>query len=129
VRAGIAAGIVVEVEPLNQGRFVIRWAGLEKKVTPEEAAAISVEPFQEDAARPLPTGNLGALRDGQQGEVFGLSPAIRGLERRRLLDLGFVPGSRVVREGSGFLNGPVRFRVRGTVQAIRPEQSKKIFLK
>jgi DtxR family Mn-dependent transcriptional regulator len=62
-------------------------------------------------------------------QVHSISQAVRGLQRRRLLDLGFVPGSRVCKEGVAAFGGPMRFRIRGTTQALRTELARSIFTK
>jgi DtxR family Mn-dependent transcriptional regulator len=127
IAAGLAPGLTVDVHMLSGGRFLVEWAGQEARVDTAQAAAMMVAACEEKTPADLPQGNLYHLEDGQEARIHSLSPAVRGLERRRLLDLGFVQGSRVVRESSGAFNGPVRFRVRGTIQALRAEQAKKIF--
>jgi DtxR family Mn-dependent transcriptional regulator len=55
-----------------------------------------------------------------------ISGACRGIERRRLMDLGVVPGTRieaVMRSPSG---DPTAYRLRGTLIAIRRQQAEKI---
>lgn len=127
VAAGLAPEIILEIHMLNGGRFLAKWAGMEHVLDTEQAAALLVQPCDLGSTPDLPGGTLHATRDGAEVTIHSLSPAVRGLERRRLLDLGFVPGSRVVREGSGAFDGPGRFRVRGTVQALRTSQAKNIF--
>lgn len=127
IGAGLAPGLIVDVHMLSGGRFLVEWAGQEARVDTAQAAAMLVAACDDVATSELPQGNLYHLKDGQEARIHSLSPAVRGLERRRLLDLGFVQGSRVVRESSGAFTGPVRFRVRGTVQALRSGQAKKIF--
>lgn len=67
--------------------------------------------------------NLSSLRRGERAKVLGLSPACRGAERRRLLDLGFVAGTPVEVEMASPMGDPVGYRVRGTVIALRREQA------
>ena len=69
------------------------------------------------------TEYLSGLKIGQRGQVLGLSPACRGPERRRLLDLGFVPGTEVVAEMQSPGGDPTGYRVRGTLIALRTEQA------
>ena len=128
VDLGMAPGLVVEVHILTGGRFLVKWAGRETVLDSSKAAALLVVDCDSSTVGHLPGGILEETGDGQTVTIHSLSPAIRGLERRRLLDLGFVPGSRVVREGSGPFRGPGRFRVRGTIQALRPEQARNIFI-
>jgi len=66
---------------------------------------------------------LSGLRVGERGKVLGLTPACRGAERRRLLDLGFVAGTPVEVEMVSPAGDPTAYRVRGTVIALRREQA------
>lgn len=129
VSAGLAPEITLEIQRLNGGRFLVRWAGMEHVLDSSQAAALIVQPCEPERIPQLPDGNLLDTRDGEEAIIHSISPAEHGLKRRRLLDLGFVAGSRIVREGSGAFHGPIRFRVRGTVQALRPEQAKNVFTK
>jgi Fe2+ transport system protein FeoA len=77
----------------------------------------------------MPTGweRLSVLSAvGDSARVVGLSPALRGVERRRMLDLGLVPGTevRLVRRAPG--GDPVAYRIRGAVVALRREQADQI---
>lgn len=47
-------------------------------------------------------------------------------ERRRLLDLGILPGTRVENVMTSPLGDPVAYRVRGAVVALRREQARLI---
>jgi DtxR family Mn-dependent transcriptional regulator len=66
---------------------------------------------------------LSGLKPGERTRVVSLSPACRGPERRRLLDLGFVPGTLVEVEMVSPGGDPTAYRVRGTVIALRREQA------
>jgi ferrous iron transport protein A len=69
---------------------------------------------------------LAALVPGQQGVIAELRSA--GLERRRMMDLGFVPGTVVEAEMNSPLGDPVAYRIRGAVVALRREQAEQIIL-
>ncbi len=64
---------------------------------------------------------LADLQPGQSGIVTALFS--RGLERRRMMDLGIVPGTTVQAEMSSPLGDPIAFRVRGALVALRLEQA------
>ncbi|NDV62929.1 metal-dependent transcriptional regulator [Puniceicoccales bacterium CK1056] len=128
IQTGMVPGLMIEVQILTGGRFLVKWAGQETVLDSASAAALLVTECDPETGKGLPGGVLEDTADGAGVTIHSLSPAIRGLERRRLLDLGFVPGSTVVREGSGPFSGPARFRVRGTIQALRPEQTRNIFI-
>jgi DtxR family Mn-dependent transcriptional regulator len=67
---------------------------------------------------------LADLPFGQRGRVLGLSAACRGSERRRLLDLGFVPGSVVEAQLVSPAGDPTAYLVRGALVALRREQAR-----
>jgi Fe2+ transport system protein FeoA len=47
-------------------------------------------------------------------------------EKRRLMDMGFCPGAEIQRVLDAPLGGTIAFRIRGTVIALRDEQTDKI---
>jgi DtxR family Mn-dependent transcriptional regulator len=71
---------------------------------------------------------LADLKQGEISEIRGLSPAIRGRERNRLLDLGFVPGSPVELGFESPLASPSAYRVRGSLIALRREQAEQVYI-
>ena len=64
---------------------------------------------------------LAELEPGQAGTVKVLHHT--GLERRRLMDLGVVPGTSITAEMRSPLGDPVAYRVRGALIALRTEQA------
>lgn len=61
------------------------------------------------------------LKVGESGIVSALTA--RGIQRRRLLDLGFVPGVLVKNERKSPFGDPIAFKVRGAVIALRKEET------
>jgi len=78
-----------------------------------------------DGAVPLSRVGMGC-----PARVVRVSAEIRGLARRRILDLGFTRGARVeaILRSSFGGGDPVAYRVRGTVIALRREQAEQIFV-
>lgn len=70
------------------------------------------------------TQTLNALKPGQQAIVKALHS--EGLERRRLMDLGLLPGTLVAVELTSPLGDPTAYLVRGTLVALRQEQAARI---
>lgn len=66
------------------------------------------------------------LSPGQTGVVLDL--LIQGLTRRRLLDLGMVPGTRVEAVRRSPAGDPKAYRLRGSVIALREEEAKRILV-
>jgi DtxR family Mn-dependent transcriptional regulator len=101
------------------------WAdGNEQILAPVLAENITVTPLPDFRTEDLVEEEfLSGLRAGQRTRVVGLSPACRGAERRRLLDLGFVPGTVVEVDMVSPAGDPTAYRVRGAVVALRREQA------
>jgi Fe2+ transport system protein FeoA len=58
--------------------------------------------------------------------VTEISPLSRGVERRRLLDLGIIPGTEIGVELVNPGGDPTAYRIRGTVIALRSSQARLI---
>jgi DtxR family Mn-dependent transcriptional regulator len=71
---------------------------------------------------------LSSLKIGEEGTILGISKALRGQQRRRLMDLGIVPGTKIEAELESLTGDPVAYRVRGTSVALRKQQTDKIYL-
>ena len=101
------------------------WAdGNEHVLAPVLAENVSVQSLPEFCTADLVEDQfLSGLRPGERTRVVGLSPACRGPERRRLLDLGFVPGTLVEVDMISPAGDPTAYRVRGTAVALRREQA------
>jgi Fe2+ transport system protein FeoA len=70
--------------------------------------------------------NLDELTGTQQGTVRAVHG--EGPFRRRLLELGLVPGTPVDRVGAAPLGDPVRYRVRGAIVTLRHADAAKVEL-
>ncbi|WII39818.1 FeoA family protein [Paenibacillus thiaminolyticus] len=69
-----------------------------------------------------------ALAQADTGSRLRLSRIeVKGVLRRRLLDLGFVPGNTVEVLQRSPLGDPVAFRVNNTTIALRREESTRIY--
>jgi ferrous iron transport protein A len=67
------------------------------------------------------------LHNGEKGNVIKITSLnLEGVMRRRLLDLGFVPGAIVEVIRKSPLGDPIAFRVSQTMIALRKEESSKI---
>lgn len=71
---------------------------------------------------------LSSLNIGERGKVVGIAKSVRGQQRRRLMDLGIVPGTIIEAELESLLGDPVAYRVRGTSIALRKNQTDKIYI-
>lgn len=71
---------------------------------------------------------LAHVKTGQKARIVRLSDACQGVERRRLLDLGFVPHTDVAVEMISPSGDPTAYRVRGAQIALRREQASLIYV-
>jgi DtxR family Mn-dependent transcriptional regulator len=78
-------------------------------------------PRGESADEPFET--LLDLGAGEVGRVIDISPACRGSQRRRLLDLGVVTGTKIEAELVSLAGDPVAYRIRGALIALRSEHA------
>ena len=127
VAEGLAPGMVVRVTGVTPER-VRFWAnGDEHVLAPVVAANVFVRPEAAAAEAATVVGQpLCGLALGQSAEVVALSPGLRGQERRRLLDLGLLPGTRVTAELRSPGGDPTAYRVRGAMIALREEQARQV---
>ena len=125
VAQGLALGQIVRVTAVTPER-VHFWAnGDEHVLAPILAANIFVRPLPADAAEAAPAGRpLTALRLGESARVVALAAGLRGQERRRLLDLGLLPGTEVTAELRSPSGDPTAYRIRGATIALRAEQAR-----
>lgn len=68
--------------------------------------------------------SLADLSIGSAGRIVSLE--LGGLLRRRILDLGMVPGTQVRCVRKSPSGDPIAFQVRGSIIALRTEDLKKI---
>lgn len=131
VTAGFAAGMRLKVlETFPAGRRV-NLEGRVIELSLEEAANLEcasevVEPVLEGDR---PALRLSAIPPGETVVVEILTSACRGAERRRLLDLGMVPGSLVEVSFSSPFSSPRAYRVRGSLIGLRREQAEQIIVR
>jgi len=103
------------------------WAGGDEHVlAPILAANITVVPVTDEPEEELLGEPLTNLKSGDDAQVVGLSPRIRGVERRRLMDLGILPGTIIKNEMASAGGDPIAYRIRGALIALRNSQAELI---
>jgi DtxR family transcriptional regulator, Mn-dependent transcriptional regulator len=124
VAEGLHAGM--EIRLIEQTPHRVRfWAGGDEHVlAPIVASSIAVQPQAVPTMEAAPVETLEDLNPGEQAMVLRISPACRGVERRRLLDLGLLPGTVVGAEFVSPSGDPTAYRVRGASIALRDVQAR-----
>ncbi|MFV1985967.1 MAG: FeoA domain-containing protein [Gemmatimonadota bacterium] len=69
------------------------------------------------------SSTLADLEPGESARVIGISASCQGPQRRRLLDLGIVPGTEVVAEFESAGGDPMAYRIRAALIALREQQA------
>lgn len=92
------------------------------------ASLIHVTGVDEEESRPEGLRRLSDLPIGGEAMVYGLAPSCTGPERRRLLDLGVVPGTRIRCEFSSPFGTPRSYDIRGALIALRDHQADRILI-
>jgi len=90
---------------------------------------MKIEHRDRDDRSSCETGKLLPLCDvplGASVEVAGLSA--KGPLRRRLLDLGLVPGTRAIPRLHSLLGGPTAYEFRGTLVALRRKDARAVLV-
>ena len=73
--------------------------------------------------------NLTVLNIGEKAEVVSISKACRKSQRRRLMDLGILPGTIVTAEMKGLGGDPTAYNIRGAKIALRLDTAQQIRIK
>ncbi|MDZ7606570.1 MAG: FeoA family protein [Cyclobacteriaceae bacterium] len=71
---------------------------------------------------------LSELIPGQRASIDFIDENCQGIERNRLLDLGFVPGAQVEVAISSPFNDPTAYLIKGGLIALRRNQASKIHI-
>jgi len=124
VAEGLHPGMIVNVIEASSQRIRFWAEGDEHVLAPIIASNVSVVPIPEEIeCETLPCEHLSELEPGEEAIVSGISLACRGLERRRLLDLGILPGTVIRAEFASPPGDPMAYRIRDTLIALRDEQA------
>lgn len=126
VAEGLHPGDQLELIETSDERVHFRSARGEHQLEPVIAGNISVIELEQAPAELV--RRLSDLRTGQRGRVIGISPRCRGLERRRLLDLGVLPDTEIQAELVGLGGDPVAYRIRQALIALRRDQAELILI-
>jgi DtxR family Mn-dependent transcriptional regulator len=117
-------GMEIRITESNAQRIRFWANGDEHLLAPIVASSISVVPIPEKSkVEPVIGEPLNALEIGEVGEVIQISPRLRGQERRRMMDLGILPGTVIKAEMESPGGDPTAYRIRGALVAFREEQA------
>lgn len=125
---GLYPGIQIRMIEVNDKRVKFEANGEECILSPLIAKSITIGPIKFEKPVEGKLRTLSNLKVGEKGIVLGIAKSLRGQQRRRLMDLGIVPGTEIRAELESIASDPVAYRVRGSVIALRKDQADKIYL-
>ncbi|MBK5096200.1 MAG: DtxR family transcriptional regulator [Gemmatimonadetes bacterium] len=121
VAAGLGPGMRLRLLDTSLDEVQFEAGGRVHRLSPAVASRITVVPAGEEVQ--LPTHSLADLEPGETGQVLRISPVLQGPQRRRLLDLGVVPGTEIQAEFASAAGDPVAYLIRGALIALRRDQA------
>jgi DtxR family Mn-dependent transcriptional regulator len=128
VALGLYPGMQVRIMNVEKKRIKFEVNGEECVLAPLFAANVHVIPLykQEDITSEFKS--LSSLRKGEKAVVIGISKACHGPQRRRLMDLGIIPGTVVTAEFESIGRDPVAYNIKGATIAIRRRNAEQIYI-
>jgi len=112
-------GSHVLLDKMSNNEVIFTCEGVNHKLSNIVAANIHVEELNKNEVFERNATRLSTLTFGEHAEIIGLSKECRGANRRRLLDLGILPGTKIEVDLQSPLSDPVAYRVRNTSIALR----------
>jgi DtxR family Mn-dependent transcriptional regulator len=100
----------------------------EAVLAPLLARNLTIQQIGSDERISGPYRTLAGVGQWEQAVVVGIARSCRGQQRRRLMDLGVVPGTTIVPEMVSVGGDPVAYRVRGSLIALRRNQAQQIYV-
>jgi DtxR family Mn-dependent transcriptional regulator len=122
-RVGLSPLMTLKVLDSSSGEVRFEISGEEHTLPAIIARHITVELLPEAELDDTGGETLADLAQGEKARVLGIHSGLQGPQRRRLLDLGLVPGTLVEAELSSAGDDPVAYRIRGALIALRKDQS------
>ncbi len=129
IAENIHIGSQIRVVENNKHRVVFYAEGEEFILAPIVAANITVAGLEKDEIIEENIVRLSSLKENEFAHILGISKESRGDNRRRLLDLGFVKGTKISIDLMSPMRNPTAYLVKGTSIALRKDQASKILIK
>jgi DtxR family Mn-dependent transcriptional regulator len=125
---GLVPGMRVLVITNTSDIVRLKAEGIECILHPLVASNITVQVATTPPAIQGPHDSLDSLQPGEKARVIGIARACRGLQRRRLMDLGVVPGTEISVDMRSATGDPTAYKIRGASIALRNQQARHIHI-
>ena len=126
---GLYPGMQIYLLENSKDKIRFEADGEECLLAPILASNITVIPISEKEQVKEKFESLSSLKINQAAMIVGISKAMRGQQRRRLLDFGVVPGTIVKAQLESLSGDPIGYDIRGATIALRKNQSDLIYIK
>jgi DtxR family Mn-dependent transcriptional regulator len=123
---GLVPGMRVHVITSTTDIVRLKADGIECVLHPLVASNITVQSVTSSTPMEGPFESLDLLEPGEKARVVGIARTCRGLQRRRLMDLGVVPGTEISVEMRSATGDPTAYSIRGASIALRKQQARHI---
>lgn len=128
LKTSLRTGSVLTVTSNERDGMEISSGGDAARLSTSAAQNVTVEPIRGHIPAAPKRRSLADMALGERGVVGEISDTIRGSQRRRLLDLGIIPGTEVTAELRSVSDDPIAYRVRGTLFALRRQLAEHIYI-
>ncbi|GMU85076.1 MAG: hypothetical protein AMXMBFR48_03180 [Ignavibacteriales bacterium] len=128
VAVGLYSGMHVRMISSDSERIRFEANGEEIVLSPQIAGNITVSALGFNEFIPDEYISLASLKVGETCRVISIAKALRGQQRRRLMDLGVVPGSIIEVKFSSSSEDPRAYSIRGALIALRKEHASLIYV-
>lgn len=128
VAEGLYPGMQVRMMESTKERVRFTANGEECVLAPLFAKNITVAPIKFEKTVEGKFRYLSSLKIAEKGTVLGISKALRGQQRRRLMDLGVVPGTEITAEMESASGDPKAYGIKGASIALRKKLADRIYL-
>ena len=126
VAEGLNPGMQIHILEKTSSKIRFTTEGEEIVLAPIVAANITSISIPKELEVEIPSDSLTDLNLGESGEVVKISKSCRSMQRRRLMDLGVVPGTIITSELKSASSNPIAYNIRGAMIALRHDQAKLI---
>ncbi len=128
VAQGFDIGMNIHILDASPVRVRFALNGEEQSLAPVFAVNVTVLPLEKESSEECSYPSLSELQPGESGSVVSISRACRGVQRRRLMDLGVISGTKIKAEMSSAAGDPTAYEIRGATIALRKDQAALIFV-
>ena len=126
---GVNVAVPVKMIKADPNGIEVLIGGVARRFDPLMASAVTVERVAEGDGHTVLFERLDDLKPGQRAIVVQIAPTVQGPQRRRLLDLGVLPGTDIVAELQSPSGDPMAYRIRGALIALRRPQARGIYIR